>query len=205
MRFRPRTRKKTSPPPASPPPPRKLHGRRPAGPPDISSRLATVRGRCRRRAKRLADVCTVMATCRLHGVDPQAYLSDVIRKIQDGWRSRLHELIQRRCTRQGGPSRLRSLLPSTLTTKRTSTSTPTRLSQHAPMRASARGPLSTALHRKRRGAAPEPQDVVELPRSGRTPRGGQLGAEQLDLAMRPRLPTRGAAPSKTPTGHRPSF
>jgi hypothetical protein len=45
-------------------------------------------------AKRIADVCTVLATCRLHGVDPQAYLTDVIRKIQNGWpRSRLHELM----------------------------------------------------------------------------------------------------------------
>lgn len=45
-------------------------------------------------AKRIADVCTVLATCRLHGVDPQAYLTDVIRKIQNGWpRARLHELM----------------------------------------------------------------------------------------------------------------
>jgi transposase len=45
-------------------------------------------------AKRIADVCTVLATCRLHGVEPQSYLTDVIRKIQNGWpRSRLHELM----------------------------------------------------------------------------------------------------------------
>lgn len=45
-------------------------------------------------AKRIADVCTVLATCRLHEVEPQSYLTDVIRKIQNGWpRSRLHELM----------------------------------------------------------------------------------------------------------------
>ena len=45
-------------------------------------------------AKRLADVCTVLATCRLHGVEPQSYLTDVIRKIQNGWpMSRIHELM----------------------------------------------------------------------------------------------------------------
>ena len=45
-------------------------------------------------AKRIADVCTVLATCRLQGVEPQSYLTDVIRKIQNGWpKSRLHELM----------------------------------------------------------------------------------------------------------------
>lgn len=45
-------------------------------------------------AERIATVCTVLATCRLHDVDPQAYLTDVINKLQNGWlRSRLHELM----------------------------------------------------------------------------------------------------------------
>lgn len=45
-------------------------------------------------AERIAIVWTVVATCRLHGVDPQAYLTDVLFKLQNGWlRSRLEELM----------------------------------------------------------------------------------------------------------------
>ena len=45
-------------------------------------------------AERIAVVCTVAATCRKHGVDPQAYIADVIRKLQNGWpKSRLRELM----------------------------------------------------------------------------------------------------------------
>ncbi len=45
-------------------------------------------------AQRLADVFTVLATCRMHGVNPQNYLTDVLRKIQNGWpKSRIAELM----------------------------------------------------------------------------------------------------------------
>ncbi len=45
-------------------------------------------------AQRLADVFTVLATCRTHGVNPQDYLTDVVRKIQNGWpKSRIAELM----------------------------------------------------------------------------------------------------------------
>jgi transposase len=45
-------------------------------------------------AQRIADVYTVLATCRLHGVNPQDYLTDVIHKIQNGWpKSRIAELM----------------------------------------------------------------------------------------------------------------
>jgi transposase len=45
-------------------------------------------------AERIAVVCTVLATCRMHDVDPQACLTDVIHKLQNGWlKSRLHELM----------------------------------------------------------------------------------------------------------------
>ena len=39
---------------------------------------------------------TIFASCRMHGVDPLAWATDVIRKLQDGWpRSRIDELVQR--------------------------------------------------------------------------------------------------------------
>jgi transposase len=45
-------------------------------------------------AERIAIVWTVVATCRLHGVDPEAYLADVLFKIQNGWlKSRIDELM----------------------------------------------------------------------------------------------------------------
>jgi transposase len=45
-------------------------------------------------AQRLADVFTVLATCRMHGVNPQDYLTDTLRKIQNGWpKSRIAELM----------------------------------------------------------------------------------------------------------------
>jgi transposase len=45
-------------------------------------------------AERLAIGYTVFASCRMHRVDPLAWATDVIRKLQDGWpRSRLDELL----------------------------------------------------------------------------------------------------------------
>jgi len=45
-------------------------------------------------AERIADAYTVLGTCHLHGVDPQAYLTDVIVKLQGGWpKSRIDELL----------------------------------------------------------------------------------------------------------------
>lgn len=45
-------------------------------------------------AERLAIGYTVFACCRMHRVDPLAWATDVIRKLQDGWpRSRLDELL----------------------------------------------------------------------------------------------------------------
>jgi hypothetical protein len=36
-------------------------------------------------AERLAIGYTVFASCRMHGVDPLAWATDVIRKLQDDW------------------------------------------------------------------------------------------------------------------------
>lgn len=45
-------------------------------------------------AERLAIGYTVLASCRMHGIDSLAWMTDVIRKLQDGWpRSRLDELL----------------------------------------------------------------------------------------------------------------
>lgn len=45
-------------------------------------------------AVRIAVAYTVLGTCHKHGVDPQAYLTDVITKLQAGWpRSRIDELL----------------------------------------------------------------------------------------------------------------
>lgn len=45
-------------------------------------------------AKRIADVCTVIATCKAHGIEPWAYLRDVISKLQRGWpMARIDELL----------------------------------------------------------------------------------------------------------------
>lgn len=45
-------------------------------------------------AERLAIGYTVFASCRMHGIDPLAWATDVIGKLQDGWpRSRLDELL----------------------------------------------------------------------------------------------------------------
>jgi transposase len=48
-------------------------------------------------AVRAAIAYTVLACCRMHGVDPAAYLRDVLRKIADGWpHSKLDELLPHR-------------------------------------------------------------------------------------------------------------
>jgi transposase len=45
-------------------------------------------------AHRLATLYTVLGTCHMHGVDPLAYLTDVIAKLQNDWpMSRLDELL----------------------------------------------------------------------------------------------------------------
>jgi hypothetical protein len=44
-------------------------------------------------AERLAVGYTVFGSCRMHGVNPLEWATDVISKLQAGWpRSRLHEL-----------------------------------------------------------------------------------------------------------------
>ena len=45
-------------------------------------------------ARRIADVCTMIATCKAQRVEPWAYLADVIAKLQRGWPlSRVDELL----------------------------------------------------------------------------------------------------------------
>ena len=45
-------------------------------------------------AERIAVAYTVLGTCHMNGVNPIAYLTDVITKLQDGWpKSRLDELL----------------------------------------------------------------------------------------------------------------
>ncbi len=45
-------------------------------------------------AERIAVACTVLGTCHKNGVDPLAYLTDVITKLQAGWPvARLDELL----------------------------------------------------------------------------------------------------------------
>ena len=42
----------------------------------------------------MAVLYTLLANCHLHQVDPQAYLTDVVVKLQDGWpMSRIDELL----------------------------------------------------------------------------------------------------------------
>jgi transposase len=56
-------------------------------------------------AERIAVVWTVLATCRLHGVEPQAYLTDVLFKLQNGWlRSRIGELMPETWQQRHSPS-----------------------------------------------------------------------------------------------------
>jgi hypothetical protein len=41
-----------------------------------------------------AVLYTIIGTCKLHGVDPFAYLRDVLEKLSHGWpQSRLRELL----------------------------------------------------------------------------------------------------------------
>lgn len=48
-------------------------------------------------AVRLAIAYTILACCRMHGVDPLAYMTDVLRKISDGWpNGRLDDLLPHR-------------------------------------------------------------------------------------------------------------
>lgn len=45
-------------------------------------------------AERIALAYTVLGTCHLHGVDPEAYITDIIVKLQGGWpQSRIDELL----------------------------------------------------------------------------------------------------------------
>jgi hypothetical protein len=45
-------------------------------------------------AERLAVAYTVFGSCHMHGVDPWAWATDVIRKLQRGWpMSRIDELV----------------------------------------------------------------------------------------------------------------
>ena len=36
-------------------------------------------------AERAAAICTVTETCKMNGVEPQAYIADVIAKIANAW------------------------------------------------------------------------------------------------------------------------
>jgi transposase len=45
-------------------------------------------------AERIADAYTVLGSCHMHGVDPLAWATDVLQKLQDGWPTdRLDELL----------------------------------------------------------------------------------------------------------------
>jgi hypothetical protein len=45
-------------------------------------------------AVRAATLYTLLGTCRLHGVEPVAYLKDVLRKLAGGWKqNRIDELL----------------------------------------------------------------------------------------------------------------
>ena len=44
--------------------------------------------------ERAAAICSVIETCKMNGVDPQAYIADVIAKIANDWpASRWNELL----------------------------------------------------------------------------------------------------------------
>ena len=46
------------------------------------------------RADRIATACTILGSAHLNGIDPLAYLTDVIAKLQVGWpMSRIDELL----------------------------------------------------------------------------------------------------------------
>jgi hypothetical protein len=50
-------------------------------------------------AVRAGIAYTVLASCRMHDVDPAAYVRDVLRKLADGWlQSRIDELLPDRWT-----------------------------------------------------------------------------------------------------------
>jgi len=45
-------------------------------------------------AERAAVAFTILATCRMHGVNPVAYIADVLRKLAAGWAmSRIDEIL----------------------------------------------------------------------------------------------------------------
>jgi hypothetical protein len=45
-------------------------------------------------AERMAILYTTLANCHLHHIDPQAYLTDVVVKLQGGWpMARIDELL----------------------------------------------------------------------------------------------------------------
>src|SRR5438034_10092038 len=45
-------------------------------------------------ARRAAIIYTIFGTCRLHNVDPWAYVRDVLEKLAEGWKqSRIDELL----------------------------------------------------------------------------------------------------------------
>ncbi len=46
--------------------------------------------------KNLAMLCSVVETCKLHGVNPQDYLADVLLRVQDHPTSRIDELLPHR-------------------------------------------------------------------------------------------------------------
>jgi len=56
-------------------------------------------------AERAAVIYTVFATCRLHGIDPWAYVRDVFEKLAGGWRqSRIAELLPPNWARSHAPA-----------------------------------------------------------------------------------------------------
>ncbi|MFN8408103.1 MAG: transposase domain-containing protein [Flavobacteriales bacterium] len=46
-----------------------------------------------RRARHAALMCSLLGTCKLHGMEPFAYLSDVIARISDHKANKLYELL----------------------------------------------------------------------------------------------------------------
>ncbi len=57
--------------------------------------------------ERAAAICTVIETCKLDGVDPQAYIADVIAKIAADWPAvRSDELMPWNWQPQAEPARL---------------------------------------------------------------------------------------------------
>ena len=50
--------------------------------------------RIARRGERAAAICTIIETCKMNGIEPQAYIADVIARVANDWpASRWDELM----------------------------------------------------------------------------------------------------------------